>query len=133
MINAVLVKGTCFFAEVPDLNNKHIAVIISNVCKSKALIVPISSVKFCGNKEKYYDPSCILKKSVCLDKDSKIELNKKSFVRYQWAMEVDIEMLKHRSFDFKCIVAKDILTLMQDGAQKSKELEPRFQKYFDFF
>ena len=36
-------------------------------------------------------------------------------------------------YRYKCKISEELLKRIQDGAKISEDLEPRFQKYFDFF
>jgi hypothetical protein len=126
--------GLCFHADdIPNVGFPHFIVIISKTVQGKALLVPISSIK----DGKYYDKACELNKNDIIDEGGRHILSKPSFVRYQWAQEVNIALITANKFDgkyqYQCKVSNDILLKIQNGAKKSKELEARFRKYFEFF
>ncbi|MDR1007063.1 MAG: hypothetical protein LBL65_00670 [Campylobacteraceae bacterium] len=128
-------SGSCFFAEdVPNSNFPHFIVIISKASPdNQALLVPISSIK----PNKYYDNACVLNEKDIVADNEKNVLHKPSFIRYQWAQEIDIKSIIDKKFNgiyhYQCKVSKDVLLRIQKGAKKSKELVPYFKKYFDFF
>jgi hypothetical protein len=141
------IKGCCFYAtDFPEPNYPHIIVVISGVkSDGKVLFVPISSIKFVSGGKyeykgvpcKYYDDSCIFTGNEIVREDGRPILNKPSFARYQWANEIRpadiIKKQLDKIYKYRCIVNSDVLKSLQNGAKISDNLEPIFQKYFDFF
>lgn len=136
----------CFHAEdVPAFGFPHFIVLISDACEDKALVIPISSIKFSGNAKykyknkscKYYDDACVFDGTELSDDNGRAILTKPSFARYEWALEIDkTEIFKKqldKVYSYKGYVTPQVLKALQDGAKKSKELKPYFNKYFPFF
>ena len=124
-------KRACFFGDVPNPESKHIVVVVSDVIDGKAVVVPLSSVKYKSDgTSKYYDKACVFEAGTFLDKDKNFSLNKKSFVRYEWAVEVDLNKIEKNGFKFKCIIVSELFEEIIKGAKISAELEPRFLKFF---
>jgi hypothetical protein len=135
--------GCCFLApDEPNEGYPHFIIVMLTI-NDKALIVPISSIKFGatygykydGKSCKYYDDACTLDMSDIVDDNGKYILKKPSFVRYQWAKEVTASsILKKRLksiYSFKCRISQALLTRIRDGAKRSKELKRGFKEYFE--
>lgn len=137
------IKGTCYFSKI---HNKHVIVVISDTSKdNKALIIPLSSIKFSengnyiynGRKCNRYDDSCTLDSDDIIANNGQNVLNRPTFALYKLADEMvinEINLSQIKSLlEYRCIVSNDVLKKLQDGAKKSDRLEERFYKYFDLF
>lgn len=140
-------KGLCFHGgDVPNTDYPHFIVIASdNNPEGKVLVVPFSSIKFNSTADyqykgipcKYYDDACVLDGNEIIDDNGKPVLNRPSFVRYEWALEIETSAVftkkLHGIYRYKCRVPQDVLKRVQDGAKCSKEIKPYFSKYFSYF
>ncbi len=137
------IKGACYFSK---LHNEHIIVIISDTDEyNKALIVPLSSIKFIENgKSMYnslkcspYDTACTLDiGDIVSDKNINV-ITKPTYALYKRAEEIDINLINTSqwkgSLEYRCMVSNEILAKLQNGAKVSDYLQERFYKYFDLF
>lgn len=142
-------SGYCFWAKnYPEEDStSHYIVIASNTnAEGKALVVPISSVKFLDCYSRYkldgkfckrYDEACVIRENeITKSTNGNSLITKPSFIRYDWAKEVDIAKIlenKDENLKLKNTISPDLLKRIQDGAKISEELEPRFEKYFHLF
>ncbi|MDR2100116.1 MAG: hypothetical protein LBP40_04725 [Campylobacteraceae bacterium] len=140
-------NGCCFFAsDEPNVNFPHFIVIISSSNpEGNALLVPISSIKFeatgaykyKGKPCKYYDDACVLEQTDIVTDNEEQVLNKPSFMRYEWAKEINVNTVLIKKFskiyDYKCKISQNVLGKIQNGAKNSKELKPAYKKYFEYF
>lgn len=137
------IKGACYFSK---LHNEHIIVIISDTDEyNKALIVPLSSIKFIKDgKSMYnnlkcspYDTACTLDiGDIVSDKNINV-ITKPTYALYKRAEEIDINLINTSQWkgalEYRCMVSREILEKLQNGAKVSDYLQERFYKYFDFF
>lgn len=139
-VDVIDFRGGFYWSDdVPNKTSPHFIVIASNTNKDgKVLVIPLSSVKTDDfGQEKFYDKSCIVFPPDILDDNGNTILSKKSFVRYQYATEMDAQKILQSavsgSYKYHTTVKKELLIKIQDGAKISDELEPRFRKYFELF
>lgn len=133
-------KGYCLWADdVPDPLAPHYIVITSDLNPAGLVLVcAISSVKYkLDGTAKYHDTACLIHPGDILDEQGRSVITKPSFVRYQYACEMESNelLLKQLAgkYKYKCKISDELLKRIQDGAKISVELEPRFRKYFDYF
>lgn len=137
------IKGTCFFSKK---HNGHIIVFISEAnAENKALLVPLSSIKFTeegsdtyeNNRCRPFDHSCVLNKGDIISNNNIDVLTKPTYVFYKRAEELpikDIVGLQFNSdFEYRCDVSSDVLEKIQEGAKNTSRLQERFYKYFSYF
>jgi hypothetical protein len=144
---AMTLKGYCFFAEdCPEAGFPHVVVVISDENESKkSLLIPISSIKLLTTGKykyknifcKYYDEACVFEGNEIVDEEGRSVLNRPSFARYQWALEISskemiIKQLS-RIYQYRCKVTDAVLQSMQNGAKFSEELPLMVTKYFCLF
>ena len=140
MIN---IKGACYFSHI---HNKHIIVILSSINENnKALIVPLSSIKFRENgKDSYnnqpcsfYDHSCVLEHSDIISHTNKPVLDRPTFAMYKLADELTItDITKYQingKLEYRGFVTENVLKKLQNGAKNTEYLEKYLFKYFNFF
>ena len=102
------------------------------------MIVAISSIKYKSDgTERYHDKACLLSVGDIVDESNNFIITKPSFIRYEYAIDMTTKDILSKQFTnrykYKCKISDELLGRIQEGAKNSKELEPRFQKYFDFF
>ena len=102
------------------------------------MVVAISSIKYkTDGTEKYHDKACLLSVGDIVDDKGRTVITKPSFVRYEYTVDMKTKDILSKQFDdkyrYKCKISEELLKRIQDGAKISEDLEPRFQKYFDFF
>jgi hypothetical protein len=142
----VVLDGCCFYApDVPDTNCPHfIVVIASNAKTGKAVIVPISSIKFVEGGSfrykdkpcKYYDSACILDEADIIADDGRQVLSKPSFMRYEWAREAPTrEIITNKLakvYNYKCMVSPEVLQKMREGFRTTKEVPKNVKASIDY-
>ncbi len=140
-------KGQCFFAgDVPNPQYPHFIVLVSDKDpRNRVLLIPLSSIKFSstakykykGKPCKYYDSACVFEENELTDANGNKILTKPSFARYEWAEEIFINDVWSKKlsgiYQYKSKLTSEQLHRIQEGAKKSKELKPYFQKFFDYF
>ena len=133
-------KGYCLWADdVPNPEAPHYIVITSSANHDDmVMVVAISSIKYkTDGSEKYHDKACLLFASDIVDDNGKSIITKPSFIRYEYAIDMKTKDILSKQFSdkyrYKCKISDELLKRIQNGAKTSQELEPRFQKYFDFF
>ena len=133
-------KGYCLWADdVPNPEAPHYIVITSSENPDGlVLVVAISSIKYrADGSEKYYDKACVLNIGDIVDDSGRSIITKPSFIRYEYAIEMKSQDILSKQFTnqykYKCKISEELLHRIQDGAKTSQELEPRFQRFFDFF
>jgi hypothetical protein len=133
-------KGYCLWAnDVPSSDAPHYIVITSSSDPhNMVMVVVISSIKYKSDgTEKYHDKSCLLSVDDIVDDTGKKILTKPSFIRYEYTVDMNSKTILDKQFSdtyrYKCKISDALLKRIQEGAKNSQELEPRFQKYFDFF
>lgn len=133
-------KGYCLWADdVPNSGAPHYIVITSSADPNDmVMIVAISSIKYkADGSEKYHDKACLLSVGDIVDDNGKSIITKPSFIRYEYAIDRKKQDILSKQFaakyQYRCKISDELLKRIQDGAKISQELEPRFQKYFDFF
>lgn len=130
-------KGTCLLTPYPSEETPHLSIIISEDMEGYALIVPITSMKYkIDGSEKYYDKSCIIEKDE-IKNDKGSVLDRRSYLNYHFAREVKITAIFEgqflKTFSYRCNISDNLLQRAQDGAKATKDLQPRFKKYFSAF
>ena len=133
-------KGYCLWADdVPNPEAPHYIVITSSANPNDmVMVVAISSIKYkTDGAEKYHDKACLLSVGDIVDDKGRPIITKPSFIRYEYAIDVRTKDILSKQFGnkyrYKCKISEELLKRIQDGAKISEDLEPRFQKYFDFF
>lgn len=133
-------KGYCLWADdVPNPEAPHYIVVTSSTNPDDmVMVVAISSIKYRGDgTEKYHDTSCLLSVGEILDDKGNSIITKPSFIRYEYAIDMKAKDILSKQFAnnyrYKCKISEELLKRIQIGATVSEELEPRFQKYFDYF
>ncbi len=133
-------KGYCLWADdIPDPLAPHYIVVTSDSNPEGLMLVcVISSIKYKPDgTPKYHDTACLIHPGEITDESGRSIITKPSFVRYQYACEMESNdiLLKQLSgkYKYKCKISDALLKRIQDGAKISLELEPRFKKYFDYF
>lgn len=83
------------------------------------------------------DDACVLLEDDIKDEKGNNILSKPSFIRYQYALAMDVdELLKKQvigGYKLKCKINDDVLRRIQEGAKISRELSPRLRAFFDYF
>jgi hypothetical protein len=129
-------KGTLYSLPFPSMNDRHYFVIASKAVDNYVLLMYFSSVKKNDDgSEKYHDKACELsERDQIKDKYGKLIIRRKSYVRYQKAIEIHVEKMKHkidsREYEHVGEVSPEILDRIISGAAISKELEPYYKKIY---
>lgn len=133
-------KGYCLWAsDIPSQEAPHYIIVVSNQTPNKEyLVVVISSIKYREDgTTKYYDPACVLSVDDIKDGQGKNVLTKPSFIRYQFALAMPVNMLLEKQifagYTVKCQISDTLLQRIQEGARESKELPIRLKRFFDYF
>lgn len=133
-------RGYCLWApDIPSVDAPHFVVVSSSKNpQQQYLVVAISSIKYNDmGKAKYYDDACVLSEDDIKDAEGNNILSKPSFIRYQYALAMDVdELLKKQvigGYKLKCKINDDVLKRIQEGAKISRELSPRLRAFFDYF
>ena len=133
-------RGYCLWApDSPSVDAPHFVVVSSSKNpQQQYLVVAISSIKYNDmGKAKYYDDACVLLEDDIKDEKGNNILSKPSFIRYQYALAMDVdELLKKQvigGYKLKCKINDDVLRRIQEGAKISRELSPRLRAFFDYF
>lgn len=135
-----MLKGCCYWTDdIPSEDAPHYIIISSDTLSDGlVLVVVISSIKYNERGEKkFYDSACVLSVDDIKTESGEQVLTKSSFIRYQYAIELHekdiIERTLSGRYQFKCRISDELLSRIQVGAIKSRELSPRYKKkYFGF-
>lgn len=130
-------KGCCLWApDIPNEDASHYVIVASNEnSKKEYLVVAISSIKYKDDgTAKYYDDACVLSVDDITDANGKNILKKPSFIRYQYALTLNVDELLARQilggYQLMCKISDSLLERIRLGGLKSKELPTRYLSFF---
>ena len=133
-------KGYCLWADdIPSVEAPHYIVVTSSADPDGyVLIVALSSIKYkTDGTPKYYDSACEIHVGDILNDQGESLIKKPSYVRYEYAVAISQKKLFEKQitqrYKYRCKISDELLLKIQKGARMTKELQPRFKKFFDFF